>query len=76
MKKCRITVMRITRYEDLMARYENPIPLPCCCPPAGWTELDGVLAGEIDELRIYNRALPPEEVKALFNHVPQTGEAK
>lgn len=35
-----------------------------------------VLAGEIDELRIYNRALPPEEVKALFNHVPQTGEAK
>ena len=29
MKKCRITVMRITRYEDLMARYENPIPHPC-----------------------------------------------
>lgn len=25
MKKCRITVMRITRYEDLMARYENSI---------------------------------------------------
>ena len=25
MKKCRITVMRITRYEDLMAQYENPI---------------------------------------------------
>ena len=23
MKKCKITVMRITRYEDLMARYEN-----------------------------------------------------
>ena len=25
MKKCRITVMRITEYPDLMARYENPI---------------------------------------------------
>lgn len=29
MKKCRITVMRITRYEDLMARYENPIQHAC-----------------------------------------------
>lgn len=29
MKKCRITVMRITRYPDLMARYENPIAHAC-----------------------------------------------
>ena len=29
MKKCKITVMRITRYEDLMARYENPISHAC-----------------------------------------------
>ena len=29
MKKCRITVMRITRHEDLMARYENPIEHAC-----------------------------------------------
>ena len=29
MKKCRITVMRITRYENLMARYENPIEHAC-----------------------------------------------
>lgn len=29
MKKCRITVMRITRYEDLMERYENPIAHAC-----------------------------------------------
>ena len=29
MKKCKITVMRITRYEDLMARYENPIEHAC-----------------------------------------------
>ena len=29
MKKCRITVMRISRYEDLMEKYENPIAHPC-----------------------------------------------
>ncbi|HIT31263.1 MAG TPA: TIGR04076 family protein [Candidatus Enterenecus stercoripullorum] len=29
MKKCRITVMRMARYEDLMARYENPMDHPC-----------------------------------------------
>ena len=29
MKKCRITVMRMARYEDLMARYENPIAHAC-----------------------------------------------
>ena len=29
MKKCKITVMRITRYEDLITRYENPMNHPC-----------------------------------------------
>ncbi|MBE7015599.1 MAG: TIGR04076 family protein [Ruminococcaceae bacterium] len=29
MKKCKITVMRITRYEDLMEKYENPIQHAC-----------------------------------------------
>lgn len=29
MKKCKITVMRITRYPDLMARYENPLDHAC-----------------------------------------------
>ena len=29
MKKCKITVMRITRYPDLMAKYENPITHAC-----------------------------------------------
>ena len=29
MKKCRITVMRITQYQDLMAQYENPISHAC-----------------------------------------------
>lgn len=29
MKRIKITVMRITRYEDLMAQYENPIEHSC-----------------------------------------------
>ena len=29
MKKCRITVMRMARYQDLMERYENPMEHPC-----------------------------------------------
>ncbi len=29
MKKCRITVMAITTYPDLMKRYENPISHAC-----------------------------------------------
>ena len=29
MKKCRITVMRITEYRDLMEQYENPISDAC-----------------------------------------------
>ena len=29
MKRCRITVMRTARYDDLIARYENPIEHAC-----------------------------------------------
>ena len=29
MKKCRITVVRTARYDDLIARYENPIAHAC-----------------------------------------------
>ena len=29
MKKCRITVMKITRYDDLIQKYENPIEHAC-----------------------------------------------
>lgn len=29
MKKCRITVMRISEYHDLMEKYENPIENAC-----------------------------------------------
>lgn len=29
MKKCKITVMRMARYDDLIERYENPIEHAC-----------------------------------------------
>jgi len=29
MKKCRITVMKMVRHDDLVARYENPIEHAC-----------------------------------------------
>ena len=29
MKKCRITVMKVARYDDLIAQYENPIEHAC-----------------------------------------------
>ena len=29
MKKCRITVMRVASYDDLMEKYENPIEHAC-----------------------------------------------
>ena len=29
MKKCRITVVRMASYTDLMAKYENPMEHPC-----------------------------------------------
>ncbi len=29
MKKCKITVMKMTRYDDLIEKYENPIEHAC-----------------------------------------------
>lgn len=29
MKKCKITVMKVARYDDLIAQYENPIQHAC-----------------------------------------------
>lgn len=48
MKKCRITVMRITRYEDLMEQYENPLENACDMQVGqtfianGWEKPDGL----------------------------------
>ena len=48
MKKCRITVMRITNYIDLMEKYENPITHACDLKEGqvfianGWEKPDGL----------------------------------
>ena len=47
MKKCRITVMKISRYDDLIAKYENPITHACDMKQGqvfianGWCKPDG-----------------------------------
>lgn len=48
MKKCRITVMRIARYDDLIKKYENPIVHACDLTEGqvfianGWQKPDGL----------------------------------
>ena len=48
MKKCRITVMRMARYEDLMERYENRMDHPCAVREGqvfvalGWQRPEGL----------------------------------
>ena len=48
MKKCRITVMRMARYDDLIAKYENPIQHACDLREGqvfianGWQRPDGM----------------------------------
>ena len=48
MKKCKITVMRMARYDDLMAQYENPILHACDMKPGqvfianGWQKPEGM----------------------------------
>jgi len=47
MKKVRITVMRVARYDDLIEQYENPISHACDLRPGqvfvanGWQKPDG-----------------------------------
>ena len=48
MNKCRITVMRISHYDDLIAKYENPIKHTCNLKEGqvfianGWKKPDGL----------------------------------
>ncbi len=48
MNKCRITVMRIARYDDLIQKYENPIEHACDLKEGqvfianGWKKPDGL----------------------------------
>jgi len=63
MKKCKITVMRITRYEDLMVRYENPISHPCSMEAGqvfvanGWERPEGFCPSAWDSLSPFVLAL-------------------
>ena len=47
MKKCRITVMKVARYDDLITQYENPIEHACNMKEGqifianGWARPDG-----------------------------------
>ena len=63
MKRVRITVMRITRYEDLMARYENPMEHACAMEVGqvftanGWERPEGFCQSAWDTLSPFVLAL-------------------
>ncbi len=63
MKKCRITVMRIARHEDLMARYENPISHACGLEEGqvwtanGWEKPEGFCQSAWDTISPFVLAL-------------------
>lgn len=59
MKKCRITVMRMVRYDDLIARYENPIEHACDLQEGrvfianGWQKPDGLCQSAWDSMSAF-----------------------
>ena len=63
MKKCKITVMRIARYEDLIAQYENPINHACNMEMGqvfianGWEKPEGFCQSAWDTLSPFVLAL-------------------
>ena len=63
MKKVRITVMRMARYDDLIAHYENPIEHACDMRPGqtfvanGWQRPDGFCPSAWDTLSPFVLAL-------------------
>ena len=63
MKKCRITVMRITRYPDLMARFEHPLEHACHMQEGqvfianGWEKPEGFCQSAWDTLSPFVLAL-------------------
>ncbi len=56
MKKCKITVMRVACYQDLMERYENPIFHACDMTEGqvfianGWQQPEGFCASAWDSI--------------------------
>lgn len=63
MKKCRITVMRITCYEDRMAQHENPIEHACDLKVGqifvanGWHKPEGLCQSAWDSMSPFVLAL-------------------
>ena len=57
MKKCRITVMRVARYDDLIAQYENPIQHACDILANGWEKPAGFCQSAWDTLSPFVLAL-------------------
>lgn len=63
MKKCRITVMRITQYRELMDRYENPIAHACDMREGqvfvanGWQKPEGLCQSAWDSMSPFVLAL-------------------
>jgi len=59
MKKCRITVMKMARYDDLMAQYENPIKHACDMQLGqvfianGWEKPEGMCQSAWDSMSAF-----------------------
>ena len=63
MKQCRIAVMRMARYDDLIAAYENPILHACDLKPGqvfianGWEKPEGLCQSAWDTMSPFVLAL-------------------
>ena len=63
MKKCRITVMKIARYDDLIEKYENPNEHACDMKVGqefianGWQKPDGMCQSAWDSMSAFVMAL-------------------
>ncbi|MDD6735022.1 MAG: TIGR04076 family protein [Clostridiales bacterium] len=63
MKKCRITVMRTARYDDLIEKYENPIVHACNLQEGqvfisdGWQKPDGLCGSAWESMSPFVMAL-------------------
>lgn len=59
MKKCRITVMKRARYDDLIEKYENPMEHACDMEPGqvfisnGWQKPDGMCDSAWDSMSAF-----------------------
>jgi len=58
-KKCRITVVKMAKYDDLIAKYENPIEHACDMRVGqvfianGWTKPDGMCQSAWDSMSAF-----------------------